>query len=77
MPTSNFSIPETLQLKFNELFRGRNKSQIIAALMQRAIDEESLNKQRQKAIKALLKRRASRKSVSERLVHEARVAGRP
>ena len=77
MPTVNFSIPEAIQQKFNEVFRGRNKSQIVSALMQRAIEEEAMERDRQKAIRSLLKRRARREVVSAAEIARARSAGRP
>jgi hypothetical protein len=77
MPTVNFSIPEAIQAKFNEVFRGRNKSQIVSALMQRAIEEEAIERDRQKAIRSLLKRRVHRRTVTEAEINRARSVGRP
>ena len=40
MGTMNFSIPDDVKDKFNEVFGDRNKSEIITRLMQSAIEEE-------------------------------------
>ena len=40
MGTMNFSIPDSLKDRFNEIFKNENKSAVIARLMQRAIEEE-------------------------------------
>ncbi len=40
MATMNFSIPEDVKRRFNELFGDRNKSEIVTGLMRRAIEDE-------------------------------------
>ncbi len=40
MATMNFSIPEDVKKRFNELFCDRNKSEIVTNLMRRAIEDE-------------------------------------
>lgn len=77
MATVNFSVPEEVKERFNLAFAGRNKSQIIAELMLRAVEEEALRKQRVKAIGALLSRRARRPGATRSDVDKARKAGRP
>jgi len=77
MATVNFSVPEHVKDRFNEAFEGQNKSQVIAELMLRAVEEQSLKKRRARAIDALLKRRASRPQASRAEVRRARNAGRP
>ncbi len=77
MATVNFSVPDEVRERFNKAFAGQNKSQIIAALMIRAVEEQALRKRRAKAIDALLRRRATRPATSAEEVHEARNAGRP
>jgi metal-responsive CopG/Arc/MetJ family transcriptional regulator len=54
MATVNFSVPEDVKRAFNEAFEGRNKSAIIADLMQRAVDEEQRKERRKKAVDVLL-----------------------
>jgi hypothetical protein len=55
----NYSISEDLKKAFNDAFRGRNKSAIIAELMRDAIDAEHAHKRSVKSIDELLKRRAT------------------
>ncbi len=76
MATVNFSVPDEVKERFNKTFEKQNKSQIIAALMVRAVEEHGLNRQRARAIDALLSKRASRPVVSVTAVRKARSAGR-
>jgi hypothetical protein len=77
MATVNFSVPDEIKQRFNRAFAGQNKSQIIAALMLRAVEEQALKKRRAKAIDALLRRRSSRPAVSAAQIRKARDEGRP
>ena len=77
MATVNYSVPDHLKTRFNEVFAGRNKSAIIARLMAEAIEAEELVEQRAAAIDQLLARRADRPTVTEDEVRQAREAGRP
>jgi hypothetical protein len=77
MATVNFSVPEEVKQRFNRVFAGRNKSQIITELMIRAVEEEALRKQRAQAIDALLRRRSSRPAASTAQMRKARTEGRP
>jgi hypothetical protein len=77
MATVNFSVPEQVKERFNRAFAGRNKSQIIAELMMRAVEEQGLRERRAQAIDALLRRRASRPTASAAQVRKAREKGRP
>ncbi len=52
--TVNYSVPENIKREFNKTFAHENKSQIIASLMSRAIEEHRLKLQRKKAIHKLL-----------------------
>ncbi|MBX9585969.1 MAG: hypothetical protein K2X50_01805 [Gammaproteobacteria bacterium] len=52
--TVNYSVPENIKREFNKTFAHDNKSQIIASLMSRAIEEHKLQLQRKKAIHKLL-----------------------
>lgn len=52
--TVNYSVPEHIKREFNKSFAHENKSQIIATLMSRAIEEHKLQLQRKKAIHKLL-----------------------
>ena len=77
MATVNFSVPDDVKERFNKAFAGQNKSQIIAQLMVRAVQEQAHRKRRAKAIEALMSRRARRPSASTRTIRKAREAGRP
>ena len=44
MATVNFSVPEDVKNAFNETFRNRNKSAIIADLMREAVERERDNR---------------------------------
>lgn len=46
MATMNFSIPEDVKRRFNELFGDRNKSEIVTGLMRRAIEDEERRQRR-------------------------------
>ncbi len=65
MAIMNFSIPADLKEAFNETFRGRNKSAIIARLMRDAIDEERHREVGGKAIDAILMLRAMKPSIED------------
>jgi hypothetical protein len=52
--TVNYSVPESVKREFNKTFAHDNKSQIIASLMSRAVEEHKLKIQRKKAIHKLL-----------------------
>ena len=77
MATVNFSVPDEVKDRFNRAFAGQNKSQIIAGLMMRAVEEQALKKRRARAIDALLRRRAGRPSASSEQIRKARSEGRP
>jgi hypothetical protein len=77
MATVNFSVPELTKKKFNRTFRGRNKSAVIARLMERAVEEEQRRERRGRAIDALLALRGRVEPVTAPQVHQARVTGRP
>ena len=72
MATVNFSVPEDIKKKFNETFFGRNKSAIIAELMEQAVEEEHRRQKRARAIGRILKRRSSKKPVNPEEILAAR-----
>ena len=59
MGTMNFSIPPDVIQAFNETFRGRNKSAIIAGLMRDAIEAERDDESTSRAIDAIRMLRAT------------------
>jgi hypothetical protein len=77
MATVNFSVPDEVKERFNRAFAGQNKSQIIAELMMRAVEEQALKKRRARAIDSLLRRRAGRPAASPAQIRKARDEGRP
>ena len=72
MTTVIYSIPEDVKLAFDDTFRGRNKSAIIAELMRRAVEEEKRRVVRARAGDALLARRDQRPAVNEDAVRRIR-----
>jgi hypothetical protein len=77
MATVNFSVPEGTKKKFDRVFRGQNKSAVIARLMERAVEEEQRQERRGRAIDALLAFRRVVRPVTAAEVRKARKTGRP
>ena len=77
MATMNFSVPEAVKNRFNQVFQHENKSHLITELMMKAIEDYEHKRRRAQAIDALLKVRAKQKPVSRQHVHQARREGRP
>lgn len=77
MATVNFSVPDDVKEAFNETFKGRNKSAIIANLMREAVERVRHREQSQAAIREILKRRRGRESVSDEEIRSVRHEGRP
>ncbi len=76
MATVNFSVPEDVKNRFNQVFQNENKSHLITELMKKAIEEYECKQRRAQAIEALLKIRAKQKPVSNQLIKKARREGR-
>jgi len=76
MAIVNYSIPDDIKERFNQVFAGQNKSHVIAELMESAIVEHERQQQRSRAIDALLKLRAKQKPVSDKQIRVARRFGR-
>jgi hypothetical protein len=72
MATVNYSVPDEIKEVFNATFAGRNKSAIIAELMQRAVEEEQIKQRRAQAIERLNSRRALRPKITEEEIQDAR-----
>jgi hypothetical protein len=77
MATMNFSIPDDIKDRFNEIFEGRNKSALVADLLLQAVEAE----QRRRADLALVERTRSFHARNARTytsaeVRAAREAGR-
>ena len=77
MATVNFSVPEAVKHRFNQVFQHENKSHLLTGLMIQAIEDYERKQRRTQAIDALLKIRAKQKLVSRQSIHRARREGRP
>jgi hypothetical protein len=75
--TVNFSVPEAVKVAFDHAFRGRNKSAVIAALMQRAVEELALASRRRQLFAALTAGRSRRPPTSSAKVRRMRHGARP
>ena len=65
MGTMNFSIPDDLKDKFNEVFKDENQSAVVADLMRRAVEERERAAQRIAAIAAARELRKSMPAISQ------------
>ena len=77
MATVNFSVPDDVKHAFNEAFKDRNKSAIIADLMREAVDRFRRRRRSHEAIQRILDRRRDREPLSDDDIRSARHAGRP
>lgn len=77
MATVNFSVPEDVKAKFNETFKGRNKSAVIADLMCEAVAREQRRRESHEAAQRILERhpRAPIRTAAE--ITRARHRNRP
>ena len=76
MATVNFSVPDDVRDAFNEAFKDRNKSAIIADLMREAVDRFRQRRRSHEAIRRILDRRRDRQPLSDDDIRSARRAGR-
>ena len=76
MATMNFSIPDDVKDRFNEVFADTNKSAIVTRLLQTAIEQVERKQRSDAAVKRILKRRAKGPKVSTeeilRTLHDLR-----
>ncbi len=77
MATVNFSVPDDVRDEFNRAFKGENKSAIIARLMQRAVAEVRLQKQREGIFRQVTAERPGRPTATNAEIAAARRQGRP
>jgi hypothetical protein len=77
MTTVRYSVPDEVKEQFNRTFAHENKSSIIARLMMQAVEERRVQKERARAIDALLKLRRTRKPITVRQFTDTCRAGRP
>jgi predicted transcriptional regulator len=57
MATMNFSIPDDVKERFNQVFAGANKSAVVARLMEDAIEQAERRRRSNAAVRRVLKRR--------------------
>ncbi len=76
MATVNFSVPEDVKNRFNQVFQHENKSHLITELMKKAIEDYERKQRRAQAVDTLLKIRSKQKPVSNQLINKARQEGR-
>ncbi|MCZ0954692.1 MAG: hypothetical protein OXJ56_19145 [Rhodospirillaceae bacterium] len=62
---------------FNDTFKNRNKSAIIADLMREAVERERDNRESRRAIQRILRRRRTAPVVSDEEIRRLRIEGRP
>jgi hypothetical protein len=72
MATMNFSIPDEVKDRFNEVFEGENKSAIVARLMVRAIEEEVRTRRSESFVEWARQIRGRSRPVSDEEIRRAR-----
>jgi hypothetical protein len=77
MATVNFSVPDEIKEQFNRAFARENKSRVVARLMMQAVEERRAQRERARAVDALLKLRRKRSPLTIKEFNQARRAGRP
>ena len=77
MATVNFSVPEDVKAAFNETFKGRNKSAVIAELMREAVERVQRKRKSQEAVERILRRRRRAPVASGDEFRSIRKEGRP
>ncbi len=77
MATVNFSVPEKIKQAFNRIFKGENKSAVLARLMRQAVDERRRQKRRALAVDALLRLRGRARRAANEAIRRERRMGRP
>jgi hypothetical protein len=66
MSTMNFSIPDKVKQRFNEVFADANKSAVVTQLLEEAIERAERKQASDAAIHAILARRTKTPPVSTR-----------
>jgi hypothetical protein len=77
MATMNFSVPDDVKERFNRTFASANKSAIVTALLQEAVERAERKATRNEAIGRILSRIDERPVVSQAEIDDAREDGRP
>jgi metal-responsive CopG/Arc/MetJ family transcriptional regulator len=77
MATMSFSVPNDVKERFNRAFAGANKSAIVTALLQEAVERAERKAKRNEAIGRVLSRMDERPILSQAEIDGAREDGRP
>ena len=77
MATVNFSVPDDVKDAFNETFKGRNKSAVVADLMREAVEQARRRERSRVAIDRILERRRGRPVLPDEEIRRARRDRRP
>ncbi len=77
MATMNFSIPNDVKERFNRTYAGANKSAIVTALLEEAIERAERKAKRDEAIGRIFSRMDERPIVTQDAIDDAREEGRP
>jgi hypothetical protein len=77
MATMNFSVPDAVKERFNRTFADANKSAIVTALLEEAIERAERKAKSVKAVRHILSRMDKRPVVSQAEIDSAREEGRP
>ena len=77
MSTVNYSVPDKVKQAFNKMFKGKNKSAIIAEMMSEAIEREEQRLRHAEAARRILERREQAPMTQDEEVRTARESGRP
>jgi hypothetical protein len=72
MATMNFSIPDDVKDRFNEVFEGQNKSAVVARLMVRAIEEAERTRRSRGFVERLRQIRTRSRPVTDEEIRRAR-----
>ena len=64
MATMNFSIPDEIKERFNQVFANTNKSAVVARLMEQAIEQAERKRRSDQAVQRVLRRRKAAPVVS-------------
>lgn len=64
MATMNFSIPDDVKERFNQVFAHANKSAIVTRMIEAAIAQAERKRQSDEALKRILQRRQTAPSIS-------------
>lgn len=81
MGTMNFSIPDDVKKAFNDVFKGQNRSAVVADLMRKAVEEKRRQAKNDAYLDALieevLRQRDEDEPMSDDEIRRIRHEGRP